>query len=60
MTTFTFTAYGNAFTAQAKMGLDVMEQANAALLWGNESYNQGAWFCRGDTNYEWIEGNFFD
>ena len=60
MTTFTFTAYQNIFTAQAVKGLDVMEQANKALLWGNKAYKQGVWWERGNTAYEWIEGNFFD
>ena len=60
MTTFTFTAYNKVFTVQAAKGLDVMEQANKKLLWGNEAYKQGIWFERGDAGYEWVEGNFFD
>ena len=60
MTTFTFTAYNKVFTAQAVSELNVMEQANKELLWGNKAYKQGAWVDRCATAYEWVEGNFFD
>ena len=58
MKTFTFEAMGNTFTAEAENGLDVMEDANRAILWPN--WKDGRWDQVSDTKYVWILGNFFD
>lgn len=60
MTYFTFKAYGSIFTAKAKSGLDIMEQANRELLWGNPESKDGMWMESGSDTYVWVEGNFFD
>lgn len=58
---FTFKAYGSIFTVKAEKGLDVMEQANAELLWGNTMARDGMWEESAEKNtYHWVEGNFFD
>ena len=59
MKTFKFTAYGETFTAKATRGLDVMEQANKTLLW-TPKFKSGCWMNKGETEYTWEEGNFFD
>ena len=60
MKTFTFEAYNKKFTAQAVRGLDVMEDANRAILWPTKESKMGTWWDRDDTSYYWVEGNFFD
>jgi len=60
MTYFTFKAYGSIFTAKAENGLDIMEQANRELLWGNPESKDGMWMESGSDTYVWVEGNFFD
>jgi hypothetical protein len=59
MKTFKFTAYGETFTAKATRGLDVMEQANKTLLW-TPKFKSGCWFDTSETEFRWVEGNFFD
>ena len=62
MKTFTFEAMGKTFTAKAENGLDVMEDANRAILWsiGWSNWKDGRWDQVSDTKYVWILGNFFD
>lgn len=59
MKTFTFENHlGDVFTAQAENGLDVMEDANRAILWSN--WSDGMWQQVSDTKFKWVLGNFFD
>lgn len=60
MTWFTFKAYGSIWSGKAERGLDIMEQANAELLWGNTMARDGMWSESGSNTYVWVEGNFFD
>ena len=57
--TYKFTAYGKTFSAKAERGKDVMVQANKALIWNAEA-KDGCWMERSDTEFAWVEGNFFD
>ena len=58
MKTFTFEAMGRTFTAKAENGLDVMEDANKAILWPNQK--DGMWDQVSETKFVWVLGNFFD
>ena len=59
MKTFIFENHlGETFTAEAENGLDVMEDANKAILWSN--WKDGMWQQVTDTKFVWILGNFFD
>ena len=58
MKTFIFEAMGRTFTARAKQGVDVMEDANRAILWDN--WKEGVWKRVSDTKFVWVLGNFFD
>ena len=59
MKTFTFENHlGETFTAKAENGLDVMEQANEAILWSN--WKDGMWKQVSETKFVWVLGNFFD
>jgi len=49
---------GDVFTAEAENGLDVMEQANEAILWKN--WSDGMWQQVSETKFVWVLGNFFN
>ena len=55
MKTFKFTALGMTFTTKATDYSTAMVEANQALPLG-----AGAWFETTETEFRWIEGNFFD
>tara|TARA_R110002050_G_scaffold62912_2_gene137918 strand:- start:22870 stop:23049 length:180 start_codon:yes stop_codon:yes gene_type:complete len=59
MKTFTFENHlGETFTAKAEKGLDVMEDANKAILW--PTWKDGMWQQVSDTKFVWVLGNFFN
>ena len=59
MKTFIFENHlGETFTAEAENGLDVMEQANEAILWKN--WSDGMWQQVSETKFVWVLGNFFN
>ena len=59
MKTFTFENHlGETFTAKAEKGLDVMEDANKAILWKN--WKEGIWQQVSETKFVWVLGRFFD
>ena len=59
MQSFTFENHlGDTFTAKADNGLDLMEDANEAILWSN--WKDGMWNQVSDTKFVWVLGNFFD
>ena len=59
MKTFTFENHmGDIFTAEAENGLDVMEQANEAILWQN--WADGMLQQVSETKFVWVLGNFFN
>ena len=59
MKTFTFENHkGKTFTAQAENGFDVMEQANAAVIWTD--WVDGMWNQVSETKFVWVVGRFFD
>jgi len=59
MKTFIFENHlGETFTAEAENGLDVMEQANEAILWKN--WADGMWQQVSETKFVWVLGNFFN
>jgi hypothetical protein len=58
MKKFTFEAMGKTFTADAENGIDIMEDANRALLWSN--WQDGIWNQVSETKFIWVLGNFYD
>lgn len=60
MTQFTFKAYGCEYSNEAAQALDIMEQANKALIWYNPDAKAGMWFESGKNEMKWVEGNYFD
>ena len=57
MKTFTFENHlGETFTAKSENGLDVIDDANEALLQSNHS--EGVWQQVSDTEFKWALGNF--
>ena len=59
MKTFKFTAYGKSFAAEAQNKLTAMAEANRNLIWVLEG-KSGSWIDVNDTEFKWVEGNFFD
>ena len=50
-----FTAFGKTFTAEANDKGAAMSKANRHFPLGD-----GAWFDTNETEFRWVEGNFFD
>lgn len=55
MKTFKFTAFGETFTTKANDKGAAMSKANRNFPLGD-----GAWFDTSETEFRWVEGNFFD
>ncbi len=55
MKTFKFTAFGKTFTAEANDKCAAMSKANRHFPLGH-----GCWFDTNETEFRWVEGNFFD
>ena len=55
MKMFKFTAFGKTFTAEANDKVAAMSKANRHFPLG-----AGCWFDTNETEFRWVEGNFFD
>jgi hypothetical protein len=56
MNIYTFTAYGEEFTAPAETGRDLFREATNELLWRNPEYKAGMWVETYNNTYIWTEG----
>ncbi len=55
MKMFKFTAFGETFTTKASDRSSAMVDANWHFPLG-----AGCWFDTNETEFRWVEGNFFD
>jgi len=55
MKTFKFTANGMSFVTETDHFITAMSEANRHWILGS-----GAWFNTSETEFRWVEGNFFD
>jgi len=59
MTGYEFSAYGKTMWIWVDTVREAMQEANRMLIWPEES-KSGAWFETTETEFRWVEGNFFD
>jgi len=59
MTGYEFSAYGKTMWIWVDTVREAMQEANRMLIWPEES-KSGAWSATTETEFRWVEGNFFD
>ena len=60
MTEYEFSAYGKTMWIWVDTVGEAMQEANFVLIWPEEGSKSGAWFETTETEFRWVEGNFFD